>query len=48
MLLVVNSMLRVSPVFAYEELVLLLVIERIGALSFMIWTPSSESDATSA
>ena len=48
-LFTVNSMLRLSPVFAYKGCVLLVNMERRGEYNFMIWTPPSVPlDATSA
>ena len=47
-LFTVNSMLRLSPVFAYKGCVLLVNMERRGEYNLMIWTPSSIDAATSA
>ena len=38
-LFTVNSMLRLSPVFAYKGCVLLVNMERRGEYNLMIWTP---------
>ena len=47
-LFTVNSMLRLSPVFAYTGFELLVIIERVGEDNFMIWTPLSVGAVTSA
>ena len=48
MLFVVNFMVRVLPVFAYEEFALLLIMMGSVVVSFMIWTPLSKKAATRA
>ena len=49
MLFTVNSMLRLSPVFAYKGCVLLVIMERRGECNLTISTlPPSANDATSA
>ena len=47
-LFAVNSMLRLSPVFAYKGCVLLEIMERRGEYNLMIWTPLSVGAVTSA
>ena len=47
-LFTINSMLRLSPVFAYKGCVLLVNMERRGECSLMIWTPLLPIVATSA
>ena len=48
-LFTVNSMLRLSPAFAYKGCVLLAIMERRGECNLMIWTlPPSAYDTTSA
>ena len=47
-LFTVNSMLRLSPVFAYKGCALLEIMERRDEYNLMIWTPLSDLAATSA